>query len=251
MVPPGPRWGVAALVRLAELYQLVFPDDPALTQPLRLAEEEVIRLLEAFLGRVDQERFPVYCQVLDWYGEEEAFVHWSLDVIPVVLQGFEVGYARPSEYRQPISLLLQLAEEQWEGRTGWTDLEASYSEGAPLPTLPLGEAQRRLASLDLPEPLVGLPDLIGMVIQDTGNWWLDWSQEAHSEGGMEYVWEAETIHALQAEWHRAQPILERVRRLLRWAEGEPDGGVQPVLAWLHRAQRCQPGADASSLKEAT
>jgi hypothetical protein len=251
VVPPGPRWWVAALVRIAELYQLVFPDDPTLIQPLRLAEEEVSRLLEAFLGRVDQEYFPVYAQVLDWYGEEEAFIHWSLDVIPVALQGFQVGYAQPSEYRQPVSLLLQLAEWQWEGRVPWVDLEAAYSEMAPLPTLPLGEAHQRLAGMDLPAPLIGLPDLIRMVLQDTGNWWLDWSQEAYSEGGMEYAWEAGTVQALQAEWHQAQPILERVRQLLRWAEAEPDGGVRAVLECLHRAQRCQPGVDESSLKEAT
>ena len=91
-----------------------------------------------------------------------------------------------------------------------------------------------------------LPDLILMLDHNTDNAWLDVGELALSEGGGYPQWHSADIAWLAEEWRRAEPILERIQRLLDWQNQTPEEisfkltAVRSVLLdAYHRAQQAE------------
>jgi len=100
--------------------------------------------------------------------------------------------------------------------------------------------------MELPEPLDALPDLILMLDHNTDNAWLDVGELTLSEGGGYPQWHSADIAWLAEEWRRAEPILERIQRLLDWQNQTPGEisfkltAVRSVLLdAYHRAQQAE------------
>ena len=66
--------------------------------------------------------------------------------------------------------------------------------------------------------------------QDTGNAWLDVGEMSLAEGGGYPVWNQENVDWLAEEWQRAEPVVERINRLLDWLNDSPEAISEKLTA---------------------
>ena len=227
--------------RLAELYAMVFPDRPEWLRAEKVQwqnEEDVAAAVERFLQRVGT-LFPVHDEIWD---VDLEVVEWRLYEIPVIPMGIDEYYDGWDDFKEPLPYLLhaQYSRGSEESPDEFTALYPAHSLPRYLEPHHLVEALR---TMDLAEPLAALPDLILMLNHATNNAWIDVGEMALAEGGGYPQWRPDEVAWLAAEWQKAQPILERIDRLLDWQNDTPDAiddkltAVRNVLlAAYHQSQ---------------
>lgn len=228
-LPPPDLLRVAA--RLAELYELVFPDRPGWREEVIdwEGESDAVVAIHGFLQAAG-DLFPV--REMFWEDDLEWAEGWLYD-IPVAPCGFDVWHDEWDDFGEPVPYLLDLIY----GRSDHPDPEEANGRYAPYVTPPdlvaeaLVKALRRMA---LPSPLNALPDLIRMLTHSTGNAWLDVGEIGLMEGGGYPRWNRDDVTWLASSWQEARPILERINALLRWREEDP-AAVAKKLAAVHTA----------------
>ena len=235
--------------RLAELYEMVFPDQPEWLRAETVQwqnEEDVAAAVERFLQRVGT-LFPVHDEIWD---VDLEVVEWRLYEIPVTPMGIDEYYDGWDDLKEPLPYLLhaQYSRDSEESPDEFTALYPAHQLPRYLELHRLVETLRRTCaersrSMDLPEPLAALPDLILMLNHATDNAWIDVGEMALAEGGGYPQWRPDEVAWLAAEWQKAQPILERIDRLLDWQNDTPDAiddkltAVRDVLlAAYHHSQ---------------
>lgn len=206
--------------RLAELYAMVFPDRPEWLRAETVQwqnEEDVAAAVERFLQRVGT-LFPVHDEIWD---VDLEVVEWRLYEIPVIPMGIDEYYDGWDDFKEPLPYLLhaQYSRGSEESPDEFTALYPAHSLPRYLEPHHLVEALR---TMDLAEPLAALPDLILMLNHATDNAWIDVGEMALAEGGGYPQWRSDEVAWLAAEWQKAQPILERIDRLLDWQNDTPD-----------------------------
>ena len=206
--------------RLAELYEMVFPDRPEWLRAETVqwqSEEDVAAAVERFLQRVGA-LFPVHDEIWD---VDLEVVEWRLYEIPVIPMGIDEWYDGWDDLKEPLPYLLhaQYSRGSEESPDEFTALYPAHQLPRYLEPHRLVETIR---GLDLPEPLAALPDLILMLNHATDNVWIDVGEMALAEGGGYPQWRPDEVAWLAAEWQKAQPILERIDRLLDWQNDTPD-----------------------------
>jgi hypothetical protein len=211
--------------RLAELHRLVFPEYPQWrTVPLEWDEEAVMLTMQAFLNRVNRLRFPVMEEVIDYSLEE---VTWRLEQIPVNLQGFDIWHMDEWDYyAEPIPFLLKLAYMEYadEGRGRFLE---DYPQYAPPDGFALSALLPTLRETALSEPWDGLPVLASMISEETGNRWLDYSNEYLAECGCYPQWDGD-YEELLAEWQEAAPQLRKAQALIDQFKEHLPGSLDAV-----------------------
>lgn len=227
--------------RLAELYEMVFSDRPEWlrAEPVQWqSEEDVAAAVERFLQRVGT-LFPVHDEIWD---VDLEVVEWRLYEIPVIPMGIDEWYDGWDDLKEPLPYLLhaQYSRGSEESPDEFTALYPAHSLPRYLEPHRLVE---NLRTMDLAEPLAALPDLILMLNHATDNAWIDVGEMALAEGGGYPQWRPDEVAWLAAEWQKAQPILERIDRLLDWQNDTPDAigdkltAVRNVLlATYHQSQ---------------
>ena len=227
--------------RLAELYEMVFPDQPEWLRAETVQwqnEEDVAAAVERFLQRVGT-LFPVHDEIWD---VDLEVVEWRLCEIPVIPMGIDEWYDGWDELKEPLPYLLhaQYSRGSEDSPDEFTTLYPAHSLPRYLEPHRLIESLR---TMDLAEPLAALPDLILMLNHATDNAWIDVGEMALAEGGGYPQWRPDEVAWLAAEWQKAQPILERIDRLLDWQNDTPaaiDDKLTAVrdtlLAAYHHAQ---------------
>jgi hypothetical protein len=236
-VPPAPahqrllipplitRDTLAVMHRLAELHRLVFPEYPQWrTVPLEWDEEAVMLTMQAFLDRVNRLRFPVMEEVIDYSLEE---VTWRLEQIPVNLQGFDIWHMDEWDYyAEPIPFLLKLAYMEYadEGRGRFLE---DYPQYAPPDGFALSVLLPTLRETAVTAPWDGLPVLASMVTEETGNRWLDYSNEYLAECGCYPQWDGD-YEELLAEWQEAAPQLRKAQALIDQVKEHLPGSLDAV-----------------------
>lgn len=206
--------------RLAELYEMVFPDRPEWLRAETVqwqSEEDVAAAVERFLQRVGT-LFPVHDEIWD---VDLEVVEWRLYEIPVTPMGIDEYYDGWDDLKEPLPYLLhaQYSRDSEESLDEFTVLYPAHQLPHYLEPQRLVETVR---GMDLPEPLAALPDLILMLNHATDNAWIDVGEMALAEGGGYPQWRPDEVAWLAAEWQKAQPILERIDRLLDWQNNNPD-----------------------------
>jgi hypothetical protein len=228
---------LAVMHRLAELHRLVFPEYPQWCDvPLEWDEEAVMLTMQAFLDRVNRLRFPVMEEVIDYSLEE---VIWRLEQIPVNLQGFNTYYMDEWEYYvEPIAFLLKLAyiEHSDEGRGRFLEDYPNYMPPDDFALSALLPALRQItpsvsSGHALAAPWDGLSVLASMVTEETGNCWLDYSNEYMAECGCYPYWEADYPDLL-AEWQEAAPQLKKAQALINQVKDQLPGSLDAVWELL-------------------
>jgi hypothetical protein len=213
--------------RLAGMYATFFPQHPEwLEQEIGdgVDEEKMARAVCHFLRQMG-ERFPLHDELWD---EDWETLAWRLEEIPIIPMGLDIWYEGWDELAEPCGYLLH--QMDW-----WVGAAADESQllypAHPLPAdlRPLALAPS-LREMGLLPPLDGLPDLIEMLEQASGNFWLDMGEMAFMEGGGYPAWEEETVELLTAEWALAEPILRRVQALLDWQNETAEERAQKVTA---------------------
>ncbi|MCP4288870.1 MAG: hypothetical protein GY792_31350, partial [Gammaproteobacteria bacterium] len=223
--------------RLAELYEISFPD-----RPHWLDEEIVdwpdeaaaIAAIEKLMGRINT-LFPVYEEIWEWDDNLDIAESW-LYSIPVRPEGFDIWYDGWDEYKEPVPYLMHMTwSRNAEIQPPQTDeFDRLYPEH-PVPRFlephRLTDALRQIyaerskvseaTTPPVPE-LAALPDLILMLNSATGNAWLDVGTITHGESGAAIIWSQENVEWLTAEWRQAQPVLSRVVALLDWSHTNLD-----------------------------
>lgn len=205
--------------RLAELYEMVFPDQPEWLRAETVQwqnEEDVAAAVERFLRRVGT-LFPVHDEIWD---VDLEVVEWRLYEIPVIPMGIDEWYDGWDDLKEPLPYLLhaQYSRGREESPDEFTALYPAHQLPRTLEPHHLVEALR---TMDLAEPLAALPDLILMLNHATGNAWIDVGEMALAEGGGYPQWRPDEVAWLAAEWQKAQPILARIDRLLDWQNDTP------------------------------
>jgi len=205
--------------RLAELYEMVFPDRPEWLRAETVQwqnEEDVAAAVERFLQRVSA-LFPVHDEIWD---TDLEVVEWRLYEIPVIPMGIDEWYDGWDDLKEPLPYLLhaQYSRDSEESPDEFTALYPAHQLPRTLEPHRLVETVR---GMDLPEPLAALPDLILMLNHATDNAWIDVGEMALAEGGGYPQWRPDEVAWLAAEWQKAQPILERIDRLLDWQNDTP------------------------------
>ncbi len=209
--------------RLAELYEMVFPDRPEwLSSEVVDWEDEtaVAAAVERFLGRVSA-LFPVHDDIWD---VDLEVVEWRLYEIPVIPMGYDIWHDEWEDLKEPAPYLLHMCysrhdEDRSYRRDEFEDLYPDHLTPRYLEPHRLVETLRQMA---LPEPLDALPDLIEMLDHSTGNSFLDVGELSLAEGGGYPPWNREDVEWLAEEWQKAKPILERLHRLLDWQNNTPE-----------------------------
>jgi hypothetical protein len=226
---------LAVMHRLAELHRLVFPEYPQWRDvPLEWDEEAIILYMQAFLDRVNRLRFPVMEEVIDYSLEE---VVWRLEQIPVNLQGFDTWYMDEWDYyHEPIAFLLKMAymEHSDEGRGRFLE---DYPQYTPPDAFALSALLPTLRETALSEPWDGLPVLASMVTEETGNRWLDYSNEYLAECGCDPQWDGDYEELLD-EWQEAAPQLRKAQALIDQVKGRLPGSLDAVWEILLAAHEC-------------
>ena len=232
--------------RLAELYEMVFPDRPEWLSGEVVDwedETEVAAAVERFLGRVSA-LFPVHDDIWD---VDLEVVEWRLYEIPVIPMGYDEWYDGWDDLKEPASYLLHMRysrrdEDSPYLRDEFADQYPDHQTPRYLESHRLVEALRQMA---LPEPLDALPDLIEMLDHSTGNSFLDVGELSLAEGGGYPPWNREDVEWLAEEWQKAKPILDRIHRLLDWQNSTPEEigfkltAVRDVLLdAYHQTQGC-------------
>lgn len=242
-LPPLAYLLVAA--RLGELYEIIFPEHPEWLDEIVAwkNEEAVAKAVERFLSHVAA-LFPIQDEC--WEMEME-IIEWRLYSIPVIPQGFDIWHDGWDEVYEPAPYLLHMLWQRDEA----DDLENpnEFRQQYPEHLVPRGlEPQRlidTLRSMALPEPFHALPDLIEMLIQGTGNVWLDIGEISLMEGGGYPEWDPAEVAFLAEEWQAAEPIYDRVHALLDWHNETPASVERKVTAvhqiLLEAYQHQEPG----------
>lgn len=224
--------------RLAELYEMVFPDQPEWLRAETVQwqnEEDVAAAVERFLQRVGT-LFPVHDEIWD---VDLEVVEWRLYEIPVIPMGIDEWYDGWDDLKEPLPYLLHAQYSR-----GSEDSPDEFTALYPTHQLPRYLEPHRLVEtvrgMDLSEPLAALPDLILMLNHATDNAWIDVGEMALAEGGGYPQWRPDEVAWLAAEWQKAQPILERIDRLLDWQNDAIDDKLTAVrdvlLAAYHQSQ---------------
>ena len=223
-------------VRLAELYDLTFPDKLAcLDAPLTNwhDEEVVVAAIEQFLERTNT-LFPIYTELWD---ADLDMAEWRLCEIPVQPLGFDIWYDEWTEFSEPVPYLLLLLHrrENMSGSNTCDDFEEQYPMLCLPPHLIVEALVPTLRTLELPPPLNALPDLIQLLDQNTGNPLLDISPTMLAEGGSCPNWELEEIEWLTDLWQEAEPIYDAVHILMQWCNDCPTERVPIIHSLLLQA----------------
>ena len=217
---------------------MVFPDRPEWLRAETVQwqnEEDVAAAVERFLQRVSA-LFPVHDEIWD---VDLEVVEWRLYEIPVIPMGIDEWYDGWDDLKEPLPYLLhaQYSRGSEESPDEFTALYPAHQLPRYLEPHRLVETIR---GLDLPEPLAALPDLILMLNHATDNVWIDVGEMALAEGGGYPQWRPDEVAWLAAEWQKAQPILERIDRLLDWQNDAIDDKLTAVrdvlLAAYHHSQ---------------
>jgi hypothetical protein len=248
--------------RLARLYEMVFPDHPEWLNEEVVDwedEEDVAPAVERFLGRVSSLLFPVYDDIWD---VDLEVVEWRLYEIPVMAMGYDEWYDGWDDLKEPAPYLLNMRhsrhnEDRPYRRNEFDELYPDHQVPCYLEPHCLVESLREICTesrssecspggsqnIALPEPLGALPDLIEMLDHSTGNWWLDVGELSLADGGGYPPWNKEDMEWLAEEWRKAEPILERIHRLLNWQNNSPEelgfkltAVRQALLDAYHRSQ---------------
>jgi hypothetical protein len=221
--------------RLAELYEVTFPDHPEWLAEEVVDwedEEDVAGAVETFLGRVSL-LFPVQDDIWD---VDLEVVEWRLWEIPLIPMGYDLYDEEWEDLKEPAAYLLYMSHYRYDagGPVRHDDFAARYPNHLVprnLEPARLVESLRQVCAerrsvveqdqttednQPLPEPLDALADLIAMLDQNTGNAWLDIGEMSLAEGGGYPVWSQENVEWLAAEWQKAKPVLEGIHRLLDW-----------------------------------
>ena len=209
--------------RLAELYEMVFPDHPEWLSGEVVDwkdETEVAVAVERFLARVNT-LFPVHDDIWD---VDLEVVEWRLWEIPVIPMGYDEWYDGWDDLKEPAPYLLHMRysrrdEDSPYSRDEFADL---YPDQQVPRHLESHRLVRKLREMALPEPLDGLPDLIEMLDHSTDNSFLDVGELSLAEGGGYPPWNQEDVEWLAEEWQKAKPILEGIHRLLDWQNSTPE-----------------------------
>jgi hypothetical protein len=213
--------------RLAALYAMVFPDRPDWLDAETVdwtADEQVAAALERFLRRVSR-LFPVHDEIWDLDLET---IEWRLQEIPIAPLGYDLWYDEWQDFKEPAPYLLHMCHSRQEeaGQARRSEFARLYPQHRTprslAPHLLVDSLRQMAAEQSLPEPLDALPDLIEMLEESCGNFWLDVGELSLAEGGGYPVWSAEEVAWLAAEWRRAGPIMDRVQRLLDWQNETPE-----------------------------
>lgn len=225
--------------RLAELYEMVFPDHPKWLDEEAVdweGEEAVAAAVERFLGRVGN-LFPIHDEIWD---VDLEVVEWRLYEIPVMLMGFDEWYDGWDDLKEPAPYLLHMRysrhdEDRPDRRNEFTDLYPDHQVPRCLEPHRLANTLRQMCTerrqnMALPEPLNALPDLILMLDHSTGNSWLDVGECALAEGGDYPLWNREDVEWLAQEWQKARPVLDGVVELLNWKNDSPDAINEKITA---------------------
>jgi hypothetical protein len=229
--------------RLAELYEMVFPDHPEWLNEEVVDwgdEEDVASSVERFLERVNT-LFPVHDEV--WDADLDA-IEWRLQEMPLLPMGYDLWYDDWRDLREPAPYLLHMrySRDVEEGIYRSRTFDTLYPELQVPPDL---EPQRHIDSLrqllsegshptSHPPQLAGLPDLLQMLDHDTGNIWLDVGELGLAEGGGYPEWSRENVEWLAAEWEQASPVLDRVMGLLTW-KNESEAAITEKLSAVREA----------------
>ena len=209
--------------RLAELYVMIFADHPEwLDEEVGhwQCEEEVATAVEQFLGRVST-LFPVHDEIWD---VDLEVVEWRLWEIPLIPMGFDEWYDGWDDLKEPSPYLLHMRYSRRDDDTSskrdeFADLYPDHQTPRYLEPHRLVETLRQM---ELAEPLDALPDLILMLDHNTGNAWLDVGELSLSEGGGYPQWNPDDVAWLAEEWRKAEPILDRIQRLLDLQNNTPE-----------------------------
>ena len=233
--------------RLAELYAMVFADHPEwLEEEVGhwQREEDVATAVEQFLGRMSA-LFPVHDEIWD---VDLEVIEWRLWEIPLIPMGFDEWYDGWGDLKEPSPYLLHMRysrrdDDASSERDEFADLYPDHQTPRYLEPHRLVEILRQM---ELAEPLDALPDLILMLDHNTGNVWLDVGELSLSEGGGYPQWNPDDVALLAEEWRKAEPILDRIHRLLDWQNDAPEEIAfkltvvrDVLLGAYHRAQQAE------------
>jgi hypothetical protein len=146
--------------------------------------------------------------------------------------GYDIWYDGWADLKEPVPYLLHMRysrhdDDTSSGRNEFADLYPDQQTPQYLEPHRLVETLRqtcaeRSRSMELEEPLDALPDLILMLDHNTGNAWLDVGELSLSEGGGYPQWNPDDVGWLAEEWRIAEPILDRIQRLLDWQNNAPE-----------------------------
>jgi hypothetical protein len=102
-----------------------------------------------------------------------------------------------------------------------------YRQYAPPDGFALSALLPTLREAVLSEPWDGLPVLASMVTEETGNRWLDYSNEYLAECGCYPQWEGH-YEELLAEWQEAAPQLRKAQALIDQVKEHLPGSLDAV-----------------------
>ena len=251
-----PPWFLLLLAdRLAELYELVFPDRPVWLDEEVVDwpnEEALAAAVERFLRRVNR-LFPVQEEI--WEVDLE-MVEWRLWEIPIIPMGLDEWYDGWEELHEPLPYLLHMLYSRPDADTPHEEnpFAALYPAHPVPPDLEPCRLVEALRATAAAEALAGLPDLLLMLDHNTGNPWCDIGEISLADGGGYPPWSREDVAWLTASWQQAQPLLARIQQLLTW-QNESPAAVQAKLTAVQQAllaahQQVQAAAAAAPQPEA-
>ena len=187
--------------------------------------------LERFAELFREHHFPLYPPFLEFYEDEETGppFTWLRQGIPFQLMGISYDdlHEMWTGYRAGLSALVLLAEDpsdhRWGGpdaiRTAWLEAAALYIPQETLQRVPLEGIPLEALNQAVRETFYeGAAHAAAWVRGETGNFFLDYSNEEGDYEGFADSWEDEVIAEGTQEWQRASALTDSVISLAEWLE---------------------------------
>ena len=219
------------------LVRHIFPQEAEET----LSAPDVRTKVERFTNLFAEKHFPLYAPYFEFFmedGDEPSWT-WLRRGIPFDLMGF--GYDGVHElwngYRDGISALLLLVNppdsfygESDEIRVAWLESAAEHIPKETLERIPQGGIPVEALTEAVKETrFEGAAQAASWVFAETGNFFLDHSNEDGNYDGFADPWDDDIIKEGTEEWRRARALMDSVCNLAEWLEDDLPGRFAEML----------------------
>ena len=210
-----------------------------------LAAPDIRRRVERFARLFGERHFPLYAPFLDFWLEEEGDEPpwtWLRRGIPFELMGFgEEGLHELWDgYREGLAALALLAKPPDafymgpEGlRVAWLESAAARIPQETLLRIPQGGIPQDVLTAALAETgFEGAAQACAWVWAETGNFFLDHTDEEGNYDGFSDPWDDDVIEEGTKEWRTATALMDAVAGLADWLEEDLPGRFAEMLDFV-------------------
>jgi hypothetical protein len=196
---------IHACVNMAWLFKKYFPKEFAARRISWLERPTIFDACSEFMDLVAKHLFPCHNTTDNWQDEEEEYVFGGINFFAPFPDWYEEEGRNLTDLEAMILLSI-----------GKIIMVNGEYENANENDVQIDMGALALLCENTHEPLCHLPEAVKFTFKETGNTWVDASQEMLNECWDWPAWSVKNIEWLRKDWIEAEGICARFRKLNEW-----------------------------------